>query len=108
MEEAFLSDYKQAIVDDFGEERVGFLVKVLKRDIFEKHDVITKLSYNKFVGRPRQGKQFQGDQFYERLRHYASSSLALREVLDMNSTVRLTAIETLGSNNSLAQSPTMA
>lgn len=103
IEEAFLSDYRQAIVEDFGEERMNFLVRILHRDIFERRSVITKLNYNKFVGRngsnPRRSESQnveEGDRFYDRLRHYASSSLALREVLDMNSTVRLTAIETLG------------
>ena len=92
-EQAFLDDYKETIEQDFGDDKVNFLVKVLQKDIFERREVISKLYYNKFVGKIKDEKQ---DQFYDRLRHYASSSLALREVLNMESTVRLTTISNLG------------
>ena len=44
------------------------------------------------------GKNTRADPhyFYERLENYATGNMAMREVFDMDSSVRLTAIQSLG------------
>lgn len=59
-----------------------------------KMDTITRLKYNKFVGR---NEDRECDHFFERLKEYAIGSLALREVLNMDSSVRLITIQNLGN-----------
>ena len=90
-EQRFLSDYR-ADIEAFGQESVRYFCSVLKRDIFHGADVITLEMYDKFVG------SYIGDDtdlFFAKVKQYVSASFALREVLNMDSTVRMTTIRHL-------------
>ena len=89
----FLEDYKTVLEEDMGSDKPEFFVNLLYKDIFAQMQTITRLQYNKFVGK---NERRESDHFFDRLRQYAIGSLALREVLNMDSSVRLTAIENLG------------
>ena len=90
-EQAFLGDYQRTIAQ-YGDDKVQFTLNILSRDIFETKETISAAMYARFVG---SAVTAHGDLFLEKLLQYVSASLALRQVLDMDSTVRMTTIRHL-------------
>ncbi len=91
--EKFLSDYGEKITDHFGQEKEKWAIHLIYKDIFELHKTVDKSTYDKFCGKKTKGDRHL---FFNRLKEYAVGSFAMREVFDMDSTVRLTAIRNLG------------
>lgn len=90
---AFLKEYKDSICDKFGPDRVDWFCRLLFYDIFEQANLVNKSVYKKFIG----DKDFVNkDIFYQRLRDYGIGMLAMKEVFDMKSSVRITAVQGLG------------
>ena len=98
--EKFIADYEQRIIDDYGEEPARLFVHLIYKDIFDLNKVINKCAYNTFMG---QNTKANPHYFYERLENYAIGNMAMREVLDMDSSVRLTAIQNLGKDLELVK-----
>ena len=94
--ESFLSEYGKQLAEDFGDDRINWLMQLMYKDIFEHKSVMKREAFDRFIGKIK--KKAGGDVFYNRLTDYAIGSLAIREVFDMESTVRLTAIQNLGQN----------
>ncbi|XP_077995721.1 uncharacterized protein LOC144449132 isoform X3 [Glandiceps talaboti] len=90
--ELFKTEYAENLERDFPEDKVNWLMNLIYKDVLELNKTIDKKMYNSFCG----GSQGDPDRFYERLKHYAIGSFAMREVFDMDSTVRLDAVQNLG------------
>ncbi|XP_077995720.1 uncharacterized protein LOC144449132 isoform X2 [Glandiceps talaboti] len=93
--ELFKTEYAENLERDFPEDKVNWLMNLIYKDVLELNKTIDKKMYNSFCG----GSQGDPDRFYERLKHYAIGSFAMREVFDMDSTVRLDAVQNLGKSN---------
>ena len=91
--EKFLADYSERITKHFGKDKEKWAIHLIYSDIFELHKTVDKSTYTKFCGRNTKGDPHL---FFNRLKDYAIGSFAMREVFDMDSTVRLTAIQNLG------------
>ncbi|CAD5125337.1 DgyrCDS13576 [Dimorphilus gyrociliatus] len=92
--DAFIKEYEEKICKNFGFDRVNWFCELLFDDVFEKSLLIEKAAYQKFIG----DKEFVSkDTFYQRLRDYGIGMLAMKEVFDMKSSVRITAVQKLGS-----------
>lgn len=91
--EHFLNDYGDRIVRHFSEEQKKWFVNLIYKDIFELRKSINKTVYDHFTGKNAKADH---DHFYNRLRDYAIGYFAMREVFDMESSVRITAIRNLG------------
>ena len=89
----FLVDYGDRIADQFGADKEKFAVHLIYNDIFELHKVVDKATYTRFCGRNTKADPHL---FFNRLKDYAVGSFAMREVFNMDSSVRLTAIRNLG------------
>ena len=61
--------------------------------------MVSKSLYDEFSGK---NEKANPDHFYERLKAYAIGSLAMREVFNMESSVRLAAIRNLGETTARA------
>ncbi len=73
------------------EKNVPWLLEMLKNDIFSGADDITKLRFMEIRGDSR-----DKNAFWRVISQVAIEKFNMREVFNMNSTVRLTAIEKLG------------
>ena len=91
--EIFLWEYKENLKEDFMEKQLRWFLHLLYKDIFLSQNTISKKKYDKFCGELCKD---DADHFYNRLKEYAIGSFAMKEVLEMDSTVRLTAIQNLG------------
>ncbi len=94
--EKFLADYGQRITQHFGSDKEKWAIHLIYNDIFELRKTIGKSTYEKFCGKNTKGDPHL---FFNRLKDYAIGSFAMREVFNMDSTVRLTAIRNLGESN---------
>lgn len=92
--EQFVNDYKDKVSEQFG-DREKWVVTLIYQDIFELRKSIRKETYDKFCGCVSD-KETE-DMFYGRLTDYAIGKFAMREVFGMDSTVRLTAVMSLGN-----------
>ena len=88
----FLIDYEEKLAEEFDAEKVKWFVNLLYKDVLDLNKIITKQMYHKFCGK---NVNANAHHFYERLKEYGIGSLAMREVFDMESTVRLAAIQNL-------------
>ena len=91
--EKFLGDYSEKITRHFGKEKEKWAIHLIYSDIFELHKTVDKSTYTKFCGKNTKGDPHL---FFNRLKDYAIGSFAMREVFNMDSTVRLSAIQNLG------------
>ena len=91
--DVFLGDYDQRIMESYGDEKSKWFVHLLYKDVFDLKKVITREMYRGFAGKNRDANPHH---FYERVKDYAIGRLAMKEVFDMESTVRLAAIQNLG------------
>ncbi|XP_064612127.1 uncharacterized protein LOC135476138 [Liolophura sinensis] len=92
---AFVKDYGEEIEESYTEENLNqrFFVNVIYKDIFDLRKEIKRDMYDQFCdGNP------QGDPhcFYSRLQEYARGLYAMKEVFNMDSTLRLTVVQNLG------------
>ena len=94
--DAFKADYGNEVVKNFGDDKGKFFENLLYRDLFDLKKSITMNEYEQFVGSSVPGKN---NNFYNRMCAFAQGSEAMKAVFDMDSTVRLTAIQNLGEQN---------
>ncbi|XP_071945403.1 uncharacterized protein [Antedon mediterranea] len=90
--DAFIDEYKEQLKESFPEHRQKWLINIIYGDIFDLHKMITKKMYTDFCC----GIENDPDNFYHRILDYALGLLAMRSVFDMESTVRLDAVQNLG------------
>lgn len=93
----FISDYSERISDEMGEDKNKWLVNLMYKDLFNLNKSLNIQAYLSFIG--SESSRHEGDLFYERIREYAIGSFAMREVFNMESSVRLTAVRNLGELN---------
>ncbi|XP_064619975.1 uncharacterized protein LOC135483236 [Lineus longissimus] len=90
--DAFTDDYKVEIVRVFGMDKEKWLCGLIYRDIFELAKDVKKSSYLQFCINKTDDPHY----FFSRVQDYATAIVAMKEVFDMDSTVRLTAVQNLG------------
>ncbi|XP_033627344.1 uncharacterized protein LOC117290195 [Asterias rubens] len=92
---AFLEEYDDQLTEKFSKEKIDWLTNLLYGDILLMRNIITKHTYETFCchdpNEPR-----DPDRFFSRLLSYAKGTIAMRGVFNMESTVRLDAIQKLG------------
>ncbi|XP_064391997.1 uncharacterized protein LOC135339690 isoform X2 [Halichondria panicea] len=91
-QQAFLTDYESQLSGLLDEKNVPWLLEMLKNDIFSGADEITKLRFMEIRGDSR-----DKNAFWRVISQVAIEKFNMREVFNMNSTVRLTAIEKLAA-----------
>lgn len=95
LKEKFAADYGDRISQTFGPSQRKLFENLLCKDVFELQNVVKKDKYEKFIGATSSN---QPDPFFDRISAYVTAHTAMKEVFDMDSTVRLTAIQQLGKN----------
>ena len=75
----------------FNEENIPWLLEMLKNDVFEGAEKITKEQFMQL-----RGESVDKNAFWRVVSQIAVEKFNMKEVFDMNSSVRLTAIEKLG------------
>jgi hypothetical protein len=89
----FEAEYKEKIVKTYTEEEWKLFVNLIYKDIFMLNKSLKKTSYNQFCeGNP----DADPHRFYHRLAQYAKGYHAMREVFNMDSTLRLITVQKLG------------
>lgn len=96
---AFVKDYGEEIQQSYTEENLNqrFFVNVIYKDIFDLRKEIKRDIYDQFCDGNQQGDPHC---FYSRLQEYARGLYAMKEVFDMDSTLRLTVVQNLGQYES--------
>lgn len=89
----FLAVYDEQLKKKFSEDKVHWLMNVVYGDIFRLNKTISKKMYENFAGNC---KDSDPDSFYYRVLDYARGKVAMRGVFDMESTIRLDAVRSLG------------
>ena len=90
---SFENDYKQKITENLNASQVQFLVNLIYKDIFNLKKSIKRQLYDQFCeGNP----DADPHRFFNRLQQYAVGYYAMREVFNMNSSLRMTTIQNLG------------
>lgn len=90
----FENDYKEKAVKQFSEDKFKYFVNIIYKDIFTLNKTIKKTAYDQFCeGNP----DADPHRFYSRLQQYAVGYFAMREVFNMESSLRLTTIQKLGN-----------
>lgn len=87
----FSSDYESRACRVFGHSRIDWVMEKLHSDIFKKSETIHKEDFLLFQGKPDKRHQF-----WHQVKEYMLESHLMREVFDMESTVRLAAVQNLG------------
>ncbi|KAK3084463.1 hypothetical protein FSP39_013947 [Pinctada imbricata] len=90
----FEADYKEKVTRTYEQDRMKTFCNLIYKDIFNLSKSITKVQYDKFCGGNPDADHHR---FYHRLEEYAIGYYAMREVFDMESSLRLTTIQKLGS-----------
>lgn len=89
-QEAFLEDYKPNLKRMFNEDSTQWLLKLMEREVFDSRDRVTKEQFMKF-----RGDSHVKHHFWKRVSQLAIESYNMHQVFDMESSVRLAAVENL-------------
>ncbi len=89
----FLSDYGERINRQLGEDKEKWMVQIIYKDVLELRKEVKHEEYLRFSGKNTKANP---DHFFERVKSYVVGICAMREVFDMESTMRLIAIQNLG------------
>ena len=108
--EKFLLDYGPMIEEEFqekAEERKKFVTNLMFKDIFHATPVIQRSAFEAFCSH-RQGTTHR---FYRCLQDFLLAYTSLREIISMDSSLRITTIQSLGKimiirNSYIAPNPT--
>ena len=93
--EKFLLDYGPMIEEEFqekAEERKKFITNLMFKDIFHATPVIERSAFEAFCSH-RQGTSHR---FYSCLQDFLMAYMSLREIISMDSSLRITTIQSLG------------
>lgn len=96
-QQAFLTDYEAQLSGLFNEDNIPWLLDMLKNDVFDGADKITK---GKFM--EVRGESPDKNAFWRSVSQTAVEKFNMQEVFNMKSSVRLTAIEKLAKFGSPA------
>lgn len=89
----FEAEYKDKIIKTYTEEEFKLFVNLIYKDIFMLNKSMKRTAYDQFCeGNP----DADPHRFYHRLAQYAKGYHAMREVFNMDSTLRLITIQKLG------------
>jgi hypothetical protein len=89
-EAKFLNEYRAKIELAFGHNQTDWMMERLHFDIFKKAEIIYREDFLIFQGYPNKKHQF-----WHRVKEYMLESHMIREVFNMESTVRLAAVQNL-------------
>ena len=91
------SEYKDKLEEQFDEQQVNWLKDLLFKEAFTRSVLVTRNLFLQFKGVSLTGPEEEATAtFYSRVIDFATGNLAMREVFDMSSTVRMDAIRNLG------------
>ena len=92
-QQAFLTEYNTNISESFDDSQVTWLLDMLKNDVFEVSEVqkVTKVKFLEV-----RGESERKGQFWKVVSEIATEKYCMNEVFNMESSVRLTAVENLG------------
>ncbi|KAK7483409.1 hypothetical protein BaRGS_00025349 [Batillaria attramentaria] len=93
--EKFLQDYSSRLEEMFPdkvEERKKFLVNLMHKDVFNFSSVVEREAYEAFCAHRPEG----ANRFFNCLNDLLLAYMSLREVIGMDSSVRITTIQSLG------------
>ena len=90
----FEADYKEKVTRMYSQERLKTFLNLIYKDIFNLNKSITRAQYERFCGG---NPDADPHRFYRRLEEYAVGYHAMREVFNMDSSLRLTTIQKLGN-----------
>ena len=92
-----LQEYGERFEILFGSDqnKLQWILKLLHREVFGGKDELTRKVFMEF-----RGLRADKDLFWKRISQIALESYTMHEVFNMDSTVRLAAVENLGKNNS--------
>ena len=93
-QQAFLTEYEMSISELFNDSQVTWLLDMLKNEVLEATD--EKVTKAKFL-EVRGESDYKG-QFWKVISEIATEKYSMNEVFNMESTVRLTAVENLGKS----------
>lgn len=92
-QKCFLDDYETQLSKSFEEDNIPWLLDLLKNDVLEvKGEKVTKAQFIRV-----RGDSEERNAFWKVVSAIAVEKFNMKEVFDMNSTVRLTAIEKLAT-----------
>lgn len=94
-QDKFLSDYGNVIEEEFkekAEERKTFIMNLMYRDVFQQALIIDRSLYDEFCLHHEPGP----DQFFNCLQNFLMAYVSLREVFSMDSSLRISTIQSLG------------
>ena len=92
-QQAFLSEYETNISESFNDSQVAWLLDMLKNEVLEASET-DKVMHSKFL-EVRGDSEHKGH-FWKVVSDLATEKYSMNEVFNMESTVRLTAVENLG------------
>jgi len=92
-QQAFLSEYESNITELFNDTQVTWLLNMLKNDVLEASET-EKVTKAKFF--EVRGESDHKGQFWKVISEIATEKYSMNEVFNMESAVRLTAVENLG------------
>lgn len=97
----FIETYKERILAQIPEDKMSWVLNLIYGEILQLKKTFTKKDYINFCGG---SNELQGDpnRFYHRLMDYARGKIAMAGVFNMDSTLRLTAINNLGQFKTVA------
>ena len=92
-QQAFLSDFKTNLSESFDDSQVTWLLEMLKDEVFEaaSSDKVTQAKFMEVRGDSK-----DKNHFWKVISEIAVEKYSMNEVFNMESTVRLTAVENLG------------
>lgn len=96
-QQAFLTDYESKLAGLFDEDNIPWLLEMIKKEMFAGADKITK---QKFL--EARGDSKERNAFWKTVSQVAIEQFNMKEVFNMKSSVRLTAIERLSQFQSPA------
>ncbi|XP_067932670.1 uncharacterized protein [Watersipora subatra] len=92
----FYVDYNETLEASFGKDGADMLMKLMKTDIFDQKSQISRSTYDAFCGKQESESDGVADHFFRCLCDYTVGYFAIREVFNMESSVRLQAIQNIG------------
>ena len=100
-EAVFIQEYKDDLDLQFDEKQMLWLEKLLFKEAFSRSKIISRKVFLEFKGDTleqdgEKGRNKKHKSFYSRVIDYAAGNLAMKEVFNMNSIIRMDAIRNLG------------
>lgn len=96
--QCFLVDYEEQISAQYSYSKLAFFINMIFRDIFNGKQTLQREVYEQFC----RNADGETECFYDKLQKYALGYHAMKQVFNMDSEHRLTAIQNLGSFSSPA------